>query len=137
MSKELDALVAERVMGWPTIGPHDPYREYHHFGGIISDGVPERFRDGSEAGSMPDTWSPFADIAAANNVVDKMRADKYHWWGSCTIAGVKIGFSRTTSLDITTRRGECEAKTLAEAITVAALRAVGVDEATIEKARAS
>ena len=70
MSREMDALVAEKVMGWPHIGMDDPYRLYVHHGGVIVEGSPSKF---PSFGIIPSRWCPSEDIAAAWDVVEKMR----------------------------------------------------------------
>ena len=66
---EMDALVAERVMGWLRIGPDEPYRFHKEMGGIIGpDGRPARFA----AGEIPFDWFPSTRIADAWDVVEKL-----------------------------------------------------------------
>lgn len=68
--RELDALVAEKVMGW-----------------MDGDGVGLRVADGEVINSMDcRPWSPSTDIAAAWEVVEKMAArmrsdSRFNWSG--------------------------------------------------------
>jgi hypothetical protein len=62
--REMDALVAERVMGWT---PKPPYGHWYD-------------ADGNPSGYHPEAtdcrkWSPSTDIAAAWQVVEKINAD--------------------------------------------------------------
>jgi hypothetical protein len=59
--RELDALVAEKVMGWPHITDDDPYRHYKSYGGVIVNGDAEIIR----RGVIGEPWKPSTDIAAA------------------------------------------------------------------------
>lgn len=68
--RELDVAVAERVMGWPHIGPNDPYRPFREkYGGIICEGVPRNFL---EIGVIPDDWHPSTDHNAAAAVLEEI-----------------------------------------------------------------
>lgn len=66
--RELDALVAAKVMGWKTITVNTPYRYVKNAGGCIVDGTAERL----SAGLIPHQWFPSRDIADAWEVVEKM-----------------------------------------------------------------
>jgi hypothetical protein len=71
---ELDALVAEKVMGWPVIGPNDPYSQYLDKGGVIYNGLAQKF---PKFGVIPSNWSPSTDIAAAWQVLEAMFQKAY------------------------------------------------------------
>lgn len=143
MSRELDALVAERVMGtvwddkrcrvcgWPIVPSSEP--------GCWASNcsmrpLPER---------RADEHRPYStDIAAAWEVVEKMRTLK--WWAriqSPFMADDDLYGCGFTPLGVTGWNGQpdhwTQDRSSAMAICIAALRAVGVDEATIEKARAA
>ena len=64
--RELDALVAEKVMGWKVDNEH-PYTTYY-------DGIDFM---GSNCEDDQAYWSPSTDIAAAWQVVEKMRERGY------------------------------------------------------------
>lgn len=69
----LDALIAEQVMGWKV----DPFQE----GGNITTCYPDRRREHGywihEMQLGNGGWSPSRDIAAAWEVVEKLRTDTY------------------------------------------------------------
>jgi hypothetical protein len=72
---EIDALVATRVMGWPTIGMNTPFREAGNAHGVVvreDDGwlKPMRFARVGDACPLDDSWRPSTDIAAAWQVVE-------------------------------------------------------------------
>ena len=70
--RELDDMIADKVMGWPRISPNDPFRMYKDFSGVIINGVPMKFPELGN-GLVPDHWRPSTDIAAAWLVVLEMR----------------------------------------------------------------
>lgn len=114
--RELDALVAEKVMGWRVVrepqddgygGPPLP----KPFLWAIGDGTPAVFREGQE----PQPWSPSRDIAAAWEVVEKVSGsyfildfDSGYWSAEFSPSG--MGMRGTTA---------------PHAICLAALKAVG------------
>lgn len=66
---ELDALVAEKVMGWRWL--HDGLGNMAWYEGLHDTG----WGDGGDAGRNRRAWAPATDIAAAWQVVEKMRSD--------------------------------------------------------------
>lgn len=67
--RELDALIAEKVMGWFDYYPH--FSTEHHFSGWFAE-VP---KDKLGICMADEDWSPSTDIAAAWEVVEKVDAD--------------------------------------------------------------
>lgn len=118
MSKALDALVAERVMAW-KLRRANGYESWWTHDSI-----------GRTKKHLAHKWSPSTDIAAAMEV-----------FAACD------GVRDIHKSDLSTRKhsvrwfdgmkGESVyGESLPECICIAALRAVGVDESEIEKARA-
>lgn len=74
--RELDALVAEKVMGWrrhPTDRWHDGERELDRDHAVEGGGGDYYHPD--------EPWSPSTEIAAAWEVVEKMREHFSRWLG--------------------------------------------------------
>ena len=140
--RELDALVAEKVMGWTRFQGYDNTPEeirspnkrddgmrWHHkeiWGEQV--GGKWKRRACAECGDMPD-WS--TDIAAAWEVVEKMATQRIQLWvgpsQACTNYGCEI--INNTERD---ERDEDDADytfcdTAPHAICLAALKAVGVE----------
>lgn len=71
----IDALVAEHIMGWPTIDSHTclsvPWKAGHK--GFIHDGRPQSYGPVGFVGAKP--WSPSTNIAAAWEIMEKMKAE--------------------------------------------------------------
>lgn len=110
--RELDALVAERVMGWKVFrnGEHGSHRwEAETDRGTL------RVIDSSYSG---DGFSPSTDIAAAWEVVEKMRDD--HW-----LLDLRSGFIETRACFTRAHAGEyvAQEKSTPLAICLAALAA--------------
>ena len=108
--QELDALVAEKVMGWERRG---------------GAWVPEKWDDPS---SLPPGvittqphfyfWKPSTDIAAAWMVVEKMNCDfRFDWNHGEGVYCASFGTNKYVG---------CDNKSPARAICLAALKAVGV-----------
>lgn len=115
--RELDALVAEKVMGWPPIGEGEPYRLHQHRGGVIANGIPQRFN----SGVIPLTWQPSTDIAAAWQVVEAMRPEYGFWIDGDD--GYIVEFQHGMPGMTDYRHGRAFAPTAPEAICKAALLA--------------
>lgn len=118
-ARERDALVAERVMGWPVIGDDEPYRHHVHKGGVVTARGPQAFR----GRAIPDRWFPSTDIAAAWDVVDKL-LETGRW---ATIEVERLGTSVYLSGNKAADDVEAVRLPAPEAICIAALRSVGVD----------
>lgn len=71
----LDIWVAEGL-GWPTIGPNDPYGAFKHkHAGVISY-APEIFRHGI----IPQRWSPSLSLQDAQHILQETtRSTKETW----------------------------------------------------------
>lgn len=77
MSKELDAEVAEKVMGWPRhqyLQHEFGTRTYPYFA-VERDGVRVDFDDEE----FPRLFAPSTSLTAAFEVVEKMRVDGWHF----------------------------------------------------------
>jgi len=128
MSAKLDALVAERVLKWTLAD-----REALGWG----KGLPVWMTSKDDC----PTWqgfSPSKDIEDAWQVVEKMAG---HWFGISYQHAADEGMEHERCGVRVYKVGDCEmpaassfAATLPLAICLAALRACGVDEATIEGA---
>lgn len=141
MGRHVDAMVAEKVMGWRVCGPDDPLRLFAPDGGCIIEGLANRIPQGI----IPVLWFPSEEIYDAWEVFEKLSHrepvvstdgagrlctmlasdrpdDVVHTWQGdriYTIERIHVeGLARTASL----------------AICLAALRACGVDEADIQRA---
>ncbi len=129
MSRKIDALVAEKVMGWKRevqdrtiVGYRDGGGKFHIISGLQG---------------VSNCWNPSTDIAAAWEVVEKMRL-----MGITVFIGIpgrddEVGTSFTKRDDVTDEAeevGSSSAPTAPLAISLAALRAVGVPESEIEEA---
>jgi hypothetical protein len=87
---EMDALVAELVMGWR---PYENGRQYCDLScGLPADRDVDDFIHYSCSYEIPDDWSPSTDIAAAWLVIDKMRAAGW-WWKLESFGGPTGGWS--------------------------------------------
>lgn len=126
--RELDALVAERVMGWPHISVNEPYRRHKDRGGVIVVGMPQKF----SAGLIPSDWRPSWYIAEAWDVIAELApkfwatlltpydaADIYH-----------VSFTPLGQPEHSHRAGHAMAETMEVAICLAALKAVGQPQDT-------
>ena len=70
--RELDALVAEKVMGWTLHKiPHLVEGQYGYISGVIHSYIGNR---------LIAPWSPSTDIAAAWQVVEKLRGREETWF---------------------------------------------------------
>lgn len=118
--RELDALIAEKVMGWTR------YTEYVH-GPLMHGGGMMTLYTGESATRGGRTWSvdgfkPSVDIAAAWEVLEKIEQEGWHWGIDGGRDGpMTIGFYDKTEGAVC----EVSADTVAEAICLAALNAVG------------
>lgn len=129
--RELDAMIAERVMGWPHIGETDAFRLFTSYGGVIFDGVPEKFT----IGSIPHRWEPSTDIAAAWDAVERVQSELREVGSRGGICDVRLtvhrygpeGDYRVAFSKHPMRRLYAAAwsKSLPHAICLAALKAVG------------
>lgn len=111
--RELDALIAEKVMGWKVFrnGEHGPHRwEAETDRGTL------RVIDSSYSG---DGFSPSTDIAAAWEVVEKVRKEA----GDFQLALVDYGSAWAARFD----KASAVERTAPHAICLAALKAVGVE----------
>lgn len=109
--RELDALVAEKVMGWKLSNATDG-TEYWDNGKFCG-------------GIWPKEWNPSTNIADAWNVVEKMKSKDY-------LFSLKNIVKGTFTFSLTDWGGNCstyaaEAETAPLAICLAALKAVGVE----------
>lgn len=121
MTRKLDVLVAERVMRWRRVVVLPEINRW-----MVS--------DSQWSGYYVFDWSPSTDITDAWQVVEKMRQDLWlvnisggHFW-DCEIIDMSI--EDEDRGDYAARNKE----TAPLAICIAALRAVGVDEAEIQAA---
>jgi len=90
--RDLDALVAERVMGWVCPDQYNYWMTIHP-GGTF------------DLHQLKATWSPSTDIAAAMLIIDKLRADGWHfscddfggepWWAEFANEDNTIGGQAT------------------------------------------
>jgi hypothetical protein len=107
--RELDALVAERVMGWTYKPFYNGGGEWSHNGKLVAFG-------GLDGGSLPKYSSSIAD---AWQVVEKLKADGNNVWvewaGKVWVCGATSVFP------------DIEADTAPLAICKAALMVVGVE----------
>lgn len=71
--RELDVLVAEKIMLWPHMRYDDSFRQYTEYGGVILDGAPEKFPD--NGGIIPSLWVPSIRLEDAILVAEKLRED--------------------------------------------------------------
>lgn len=115
MSMKLNAMVAERVMGWPRVGIEEFRRPYVK---VFPDGSTNVYTEGNNH------WSPSTEISAAWEAAKKMgKTHRYEL--SCNIGY----FPSVSFIGSTTGQAEAESEQLA--ICLAALRAVGVPESEI------
>ncbi len=121
--RELDALVAEKVMGLVLTCPVDP--RFDHSVGTNRDGSSAkrnfcRWPDGKE------TWIPFysTDIAAAWQVFNKFTS-RYIWYDDATSVWHCHFDSRRCVMDDCRWHAVSEDEDGCEAICLAALQAVG------------
>lgn len=128
MSRAIDAMVAERVMGW---GQHPIMSDCWATGGQSGGGVYFRQKH---------YFCPSDDSVHAMEVVEKMRALGHTVRAE---AGGKAGtswqieFLRGDDAGSWDRIGEAEEEKFPMGVSLAALRAVGVPEDQIEAARRS
>ena len=135
-NREIDALVAEKVMGWTRIPSNHPYRWYNDRGGVIVEGQPQKFpcydKANATYGGIPDDWRPSSSIAAAWEVVEKLSGPDFDH--RCVIVsktdmtdekwGCEIGNTQAAGSD---GASYAVADTAPMAICLAALNAVGVE----------
>jgi hypothetical protein len=128
--RELDALVAERVMGWTHVGPH-PWGKPH---GVPPEGrvYNERFGEASRPVGLVEVPAYSTDIAAAWQVVEKIRntdeaPDQTYWnFTDCSGCGWRAEVLQVlTENDMPHLVAYGVGETLPEAICRAALAAVG------------
>lgn len=69
--REIDAAVAVKVMGWPTVDDETPYRhvKQNHAGLVTSNGRVGKFG----VGLIPHDFSPSTDANAARQVGERMK----------------------------------------------------------------
>ena len=149
MTRALDALVAERIMGWRlirhTVGDHHGSHTRHDW--FLSD-TPDEGEKGYWRGftvetyprpKAPGEWSPSSDISAAFAVVEAMRA--MGWEFTLLRAAPRVHrwvcvFSRThPTMGGPNQTTGDDAHSASLAICLAALRALGVPDEEIENAR--
>lgn len=111
-SRELDALVAEKVMGW-RVGPIDD--DY-----LASDGTPTGWTKGTCYSQRP-PFRPSTDIAAAWEVVQQFDSVKVLKAGASWDCGISVKRGDWFEVEL------ASAPTAPLAICLAALRAVGVE----------
>lgn len=123
-SKQIDRLVAEKVMGWGDCPTKDQPRSTH-FG---RDGTLYRYKVGY--GYVPERWSPSTDIAAAFEVVEKMKSDGWYW----EISKAYQDGGETMAVFCKDNPSPCITVNLSIplAICLAALRSVGVELGEVE-----
>jgi hypothetical protein len=92
--REMDALVAERVMGWVR----HPDSMYRHWCERQPDGT-LRFLDQCEPLHTVRPWHPSTDIAAAWEVVEKLRGESFPWEFSLGWRHIEpfVSFGRTAN----------------------------------------
>ncbi|WP_375374085.1 BC1872 family protein [Hymenobacter aerilatus] len=95
VGRELDALVAEYLMGWQFCAVNEPFRFHKERGGLILEGKhPERFPD--SGGTIPNRWQPSTSIADAWQVVEHLNKSHYlemmQAWISGGSDGGELGF---------------------------------------------
>ncbi|HEX7333434.1 MAG TPA: hypothetical protein VF290_18160 [Pyrinomonadaceae bacterium] len=106
--RELDAAVAERVMGWQR------QPDYNYW---MSFPAGETFK----LHKLIATWHPSESIEAAMDVVEKMRANG--WSFACTMYDGKLPYASFCRSTVKSSRN-AEAESLQEAICLAALKAL-------------
>lgn len=124
MSRAIDRLVAEKVMGWEWIESLCCWCPTH------KDATLAETRSKRE-------WLPSTSIACAWEVVEKMRDGNRKVSMETIFAGGKLHNDVVVSGSIADLAsiGCADEETMPFAICIAALHAVGVDAATIEAAR--
>jgi len=125
---ELNRLVAERVMGWPTIDDDAPYRIHVNMGGVVEgSGPPQRFKS---LGVIPEAWHPVNNMSDAWEVVEAMREKGYIVRISqCDVSLYKVSFVKLGSPGVAFYD---EKATIA--ICMAALDAIGASDDELEAA---
>lgn len=134
MSRAIDAMVAEKVMGW-TPDEYGCWSEGTHqsHGGRVrwckadSEGL-DRLNDA-------EVWSPSTDPAAYTEVIDYHATgyvEIHNGWGERD--GERVGGWKCRIV-VPGGEGEAREPTIGMAVCIAALRAVGVAEDEIQKAR--
>lgn len=97
--REMDALVAVKVMGWEL------QQRFHSLGGytVVVDGAgTDRFmwHNLPDVSSGQKRWSPSADLSAAWEVVEKMQSSPMEWYfWHCQFFG-RMGYADTAPLAI-------------------------------------
>lgn len=118
--RELDALVAEKVMGWTKATLHDEVS-----------GPEQYWCSGKVAHVLVDSWTPSAFIHYAWKVVEKLAKDGKHLAlqapGSTDMNECYRTFPKWTADFEFRLDSEAEADTAPLAICLAALKAVGVE----------
>lgn len=115
--RELDALVAENVMGWPVFD----CPMAHTFPHVVFDGLDVvLFRSKDQVG---ENWEPSTSIEEAWQVVDRLCSSFYlRWDDSACLWFADMDQKRRIAEDC---RGRAYADTAPHAICLAALKAVG------------
>ena len=120
---ELDALVAEKVMGWEKDCPEAAgWWEGSQYAVSNENGLPARGEDGDA-----DRWRPSEDIGQAWEVVEKMKTDTEPWPGTICRQKNSLGI-----WEWYVELGEAgdafaSSQSAPHAICLAALKAVGVE----------
>lgn len=134
--KEIDVLVAEKVMGYVINGSHwpgpgfwltdRPYGQFGHGNRSDEPKVIGSLHDSkNKGGDKSDLWSPATQIKTAMEVVEKMR--EAGWSFACTLYEGKLPYASFCKLTATSSRN-AEADTLPLAICTAALAAVASEK---------
>lgn len=118
--RDLDALVAEKVMGW-DVSRDSLWQEVYE--------QPDDFVETSKERKLRRTLQPYStDIATAWDVVDKM-SEKGEWTlnGQERLGWTATFYASTGGMDAKVTRVEGTAETAAHSICLAALKAVGYE----------
>lgn len=131
--RELDILVAEKVMGWKRVNyeqlfPSQAGRKELSMYWYDSNDKETRLAEDSDDYYQPEeAWSPSIDISAAWEVVKKMQEDGFdldlHYKPEYTI----VCFEKIVDGLTVAESGEVWSNTPLHAICLAALKAVGVE----------
>jgi len=128
---ELDALVAETVMGWKRMRWKDfqsDTRESLTYSWHDSDGkMTENAEDCDDYYSPSFAWSPSTDIEAAWQVVERLWDENPHVQFELRHQGTAGGWMARFPAPVLANYVEAKGKTAPHAICLAALRAVGYD----------
>lgn len=136
MSKKLDAIVTEKVMGWPKIGEsksgYFTLHEHPEHGRIQVGPM-------KPSGNFTRPWSPSTQIESAWEVVEKMRDDG--WVVEIETNPTKEVVCKMAKC-LNPREGAtrwdgphfCMSTSLPAAASIVSLRAIGVPESEIQEA---